>query len=82
MRTINMAYHSKRKNGKYALIMGGEIVKIKYWTDPKNKEKQEIYFVDKHGKTWWDYYDRFIKFDNSKLKLRLYNRKRLKNPYN
>lgn len=72
-------YRGPEKDGKYGLIMAGEIIKIKYWTKPDNSfERQEIYFEDGYGKTWWMYDDEIRRYSNSKRKLRRYYKRYLK----
>jgi hypothetical protein len=74
-------YRGHEEDGKFALLHNHEIVKIHNWTDPNDDGRQEVYFIDKHGKTWWEYADRFAKFGKSKIMLRLYERKRSKAKY-
>lgn len=72
-------YRGPQKDGKYGLIMAGEIIKIEYWTEPRDGfDRQEIYFKDKYGKAWWMYDDQVRMYSHSKRKLKRYYKKYLK----
>lgn len=72
-------YRGPQKDGKYGLIMAGQIIKIQHWTEPRDGfDRQEIYFKDKYGKSWWMYDDQVRMYSNSKRKLKRYYKKYLK----
>jgi len=71
-------YQADEKDKKFGIFLTGEIVKIYKWGDTDEKNRQKVHFIDKYGKAWWEYADRFLKFDDSKLKLRLHYKKSLK----
>jgi len=69
-----MLYYGQATNGRYGLLMNGEIVKIRYASEPdeKNPKDQTIYFTDSYNQAMWAYSYQFIKFSDSKIKLKKY----------
>lgn len=71
-------YRGPEKDGKYALLMGGQIIHIKYWTEYEEGKKQELYYYDRSGKAWFSYAHEVRKYSNRKWKLRRFYKKYLR----